>query len=75
MGIMIGSMSSLEPTRRKDITAVAFRALISGSCVTFMTASIAGVYSYHNDKIPFIDHKHVNFYKIVYRIINDARSI
>uniref|UniRef100_A0A336LH21 Sodium/nucleoside cotransporter n=1 Tax=Culicoides sonorensis TaxID=179676 RepID=A0A336LH21_CULSO len=43
MGIMIGAMSSLEPSRRSDITAVAFRAFIAGSCVTFMTASIAGL--------------------------------
>lgn len=43
MGIMIGALSAFAPERRKSITKVAFRALISGCIVSLMTASIAGL--------------------------------
>ncbi|XP_046985384.1 solute carrier family 28 member 3-like [Schistocerca americana] len=43
VGIMIGALSALAPNRRAAITEVAFRALIAGSAVCFMTACIAGI--------------------------------
>uniref|UniRef100_A0A1L8DEH6 Sodium/nucleoside cotransporter n=2 Tax=Nyssomyia neivai TaxID=330878 RepID=A0A1L8DEH6_9DIPT len=43
LGIMIGAMGALAPERRSTITSVAIRAFISGTCVCFITASIAGI--------------------------------
>ncbi|TRY80041.1 hypothetical protein TCAL_07561 [Tigriopus californicus] len=38
VGISIAALSAMAPTRRGDITSVAFRALVSGSLACFMTA-------------------------------------
>ncbi|KAJ6639062.1 Solute carrier family 28 member 3 [Pseudolycoriella hygida] len=43
LGILIGALSTMSPESRHKITAVAFRAFISGSIICFMTASIAGL--------------------------------
>uniref|UniRef100_A0AAG5DEN2 Sodium/nucleoside cotransporter n=1 Tax=Anopheles atroparvus TaxID=41427 RepID=A0AAG5DEN2_ANOAO len=43
MGIMIGTLSAMAPDKRNIITAVAFRAFLTGSIVCFMTASIGGL--------------------------------
>ncbi|XP_070501377.1 uncharacterized transporter YutK-like [Chironomus tepperi] len=43
IGIAIGSLSALAPSRRPSITKVAFRALIAACFVTLCTASIAGL--------------------------------
>lgn len=43
MGIMIGALSALAPEKRPSITKVAFRAFVSGCCVSLITASIAGL--------------------------------
>ncbi|XP_065087903.1 solute carrier family 28 member 3 isoform X2 [Ochlerotatus camptorhynchus] len=43
LGIMIGTLSAMVPEKRSVITAVAFRAFITGSIVCFMTASIGGL--------------------------------
>lgn len=42
LGILIGSLSAMAPTRRATITSVAFRAFIVGSIVCFISASFAG---------------------------------
>lgn len=42
VGIMIGSMTSMAPEKRAEISSVAIRAFISGSAVCFLTACIAG---------------------------------
>lgn len=43
MGIMIGGLSALAPERRPAITKVAFRALIAGTLVSLLNASVAGL--------------------------------
>ncbi len=43
IGIIIGGMGGLVPSRRKDIAKLGVLALIGGSLATFMTAAIAGL--------------------------------
>ncbi len=43
IGIQIGGIGGLAPTRKSDIARLGFRALLAGSLVSFMTASIAGL--------------------------------
>uniref|UniRef100_A0A1B0DND1 Uncharacterized protein n=1 Tax=Phlebotomus papatasi TaxID=29031 RepID=A0A1B0DND1_PHLPP len=43
LGIMIGGLGAMAPERRSAITAVAIRGFIAGTCVCFITASIAGI--------------------------------
>ena len=49
LGIMIGAMTAVAPSRKDDILKVSFRALLSGCMACFITACIAGRYfSVHN---------------------------
>ncbi|XP_058177979.1 solute carrier family 28 member 3-like [Anopheles ziemanni] len=43
LGIMIGALSAMAPSRRSAITSVSFRSFIAGSIACFMTACIAGL--------------------------------
>lgn len=43
IGIMIGSLGAMAPSRKKDITKVVVRAMIAGNVACFMTACIAGI--------------------------------
>ena len=43
LGIQIGGISALEPSRRKDLTQVAVRALIAGTLASYMSATFAGL--------------------------------
>ncbi|MEY4933762.1 MAG: hypothetical protein RIS64_121 [Bacteroidota bacterium] len=43
MGIQIGGISALEPSRRTDLTQLAFKALIAGTLASYMSATIAGI--------------------------------
>ncbi|XP_055606899.1 solute carrier family 28 member 3 [Uranotaenia lowii] len=43
LGISIGALSAMVPSKRNMITAVALRAVITGSIVCFMTACIGGL--------------------------------
>uniref|UniRef100_A0A8D0MQS3 Sodium/nucleoside cotransporter n=1 Tax=Sus scrofa TaxID=9823 RepID=A0A8D0MQS3_PIG len=43
LGIAIGGLTSIAPSRKRDISSVAVRALIAGTIASFMTASIAGI--------------------------------
>ncbi|XP_058797297.1 solute carrier family 28 member 3-like [Phymastichus coffea] len=43
LGIMISSLSTMAPNKRKDILGSVFRAFIGGCAVCFLTASIAGI--------------------------------
>ncbi|XP_043833874.1 solute carrier family 28 member 3 [Dromiciops gliroides] len=45
LGVVIGGLSSMAPSRKRDIAGVAFRALIAGTVASFMTACIAGILS------------------------------
>ena len=43
IGIQIGGIGGLAPTRKSDLARLGFRALLAGSLVSFMTACIAGL--------------------------------
>jgi concentrative nucleoside transporter, CNT family len=43
MGIQIGGIGALEPTRRQDLTKLVFRALIAGTLASYMSATLAGM--------------------------------
>ncbi|KAF5891576.1 sodium/nucleoside cotransporter 2-like, partial [Clarias magur] len=43
LGIVIGGMASICPSRKNDISALVLRALITGTCVSLVNASIAGL--------------------------------
>ncbi|KAM4848506.1 solute carrier family 28 member 3 [Urocitellus parryii] len=45
LGIVIGGLTSLAPSRKRDIVAGSVRALISGTVACFMTACVAGILS------------------------------
>jgi len=43
IGIQIGGIGGLAPSRKSDLARLGFRALLAGSLVSFMTAAIAGL--------------------------------
>lgn len=43
IGVLVGGMGALMPSRRADIARLGVLALIGGTCSTFMTAIIAGL--------------------------------
>ncbi len=43
IGIQIGGIGGLAPSRKGDLARLGFRALLAGSLVSFMTAAIAGL--------------------------------
>jgi concentrative nucleoside transporter, CNT family len=43
VGIQIGGISALEPSRREDLTKLGFRALIAGTLASYMSATLAGL--------------------------------
>ncbi|HND89516.1 MAG TPA: nucleoside transporter C-terminal domain-containing protein, partial [Saprospiraceae bacterium] len=43
MGIQIGGISALEPTRRQDLTKLVLRALITGTLASYLSATLAGM--------------------------------
>ncbi|GAB1298265.1 Solute carrier family 28 member 3 [Apodemus speciosus] len=45
LGIVIGGLTSIAPSRKRDIASGAMRALIAGTIACFMTACIAGILS------------------------------
>ncbi|XP_004440884.1 PREDICTED: solute carrier family 28 member 3-like [Ceratotherium simum simum] len=45
LGIAIGGITSMAPSRKRDIASGAVRALIAGTIASFMTACIAGILS------------------------------
>jgi CNT family concentrative nucleoside transporter len=44
IGIQIGGMSPLAPSRRHDIARLGFKSMVGGALATFMIACIAGVF-------------------------------
>ena len=42
IGIMIGALSAMTPGRQRDISSLAFRAMMAGNFACFLTACIAG---------------------------------
>ncbi|XP_072241928.1 sodium/nucleoside cotransporter 1 [Leuresthes tenuis] len=43
LGIVIGGLSSISPTRRSDISSLVLRAMVTGTCVSLVNACIAGI--------------------------------
>ncbi|XP_061102975.1 sodium/nucleoside cotransporter 1 [Conger conger] len=43
LGIMIGGLSSICPSRRGDVSQVVMRALLTGTCVSLLNACVAGI--------------------------------
>lgn len=44
IGIQIGGMAPLAPSRRHDIARLGFKSMVGGALATFMIACVAGVY-------------------------------
>lgn len=44
IGVQIGGITPLAPTRRADIAGLAFKAMIGGAFASWMTATIAGIF-------------------------------
>ena len=44
IGIMLGALGAMAPSRKRDITKVVVRAMIAGNVACFMTACIAGTF-------------------------------
>lgn len=51
VGIFVGGISALAPTRRKDIVSLAWKALFVGTLATYMIACVAGVFDTGNPSI------------------------
>ncbi|XP_072551937.1 sodium/nucleoside cotransporter 1 [Salminus brasiliensis] len=43
LGIVIGGLSSICPSRKSDISALVLRALFTGTCVSLINACVAGI--------------------------------
>ena len=43
LGIMIGGMGTMAPTRRAEIVALGFRSIIAGTLATCMTGAVVGI--------------------------------
>ena len=43
IGIQVGGIASLVPSRRHDLATLGFRAMLAGTMANFMTASLAGL--------------------------------
>ncbi|XP_067650598.1 solute carrier family 28 member 3-like [Haliotis asinina] len=44
IGVTLGGLSALAPSRKKDLSAIIFRAMIAGNIACFITACIAGLF-------------------------------
>ncbi|CAL1595991.1 unnamed protein product [Knipowitschia caucasica] len=43
LGICIGGLSSICPSRRSDVSSVVMRAMLTGTCVSLVNACVAGI--------------------------------
>lgn len=43
LGVVIGGLSSICPSKKGDISSLVFRAMITGTCVSLVNACIAGI--------------------------------
>jgi concentrative nucleoside transporter, CNT family len=51
VGIFVGGLTGLVPSRRKDIASVVWKALWAGTLATLMTGCIAGLYFYEGTAV------------------------
>lgn len=42
IGIMLGTLGAIAPSRKKDISQMILRSMIAGNVASFLTAGIAG---------------------------------
>ncbi|XP_073435468.1 sodium/nucleoside cotransporter 2 [Dendrobates tinctorius] len=66
IGIMLGGLSSMAQERKGDLAKVVVRALMTGACVSFVNACIAGILFTPRDGvncIPFLGDMDVNWNK------------
>ncbi|KAK1158179.1 sodium/nucleoside cotransporter 1-like isoform X1 [Acipenser oxyrinchus oxyrinchus] len=59
VGIMLGGLSSIAPSRKSDIANIVIRALLTGTCVSLVNASVAGIL-YVPDCVGFLADSHFN---------------
>uniref|UniRef100_A0A803VII3 Sodium/nucleoside cotransporter n=2 Tax=Ficedula albicollis TaxID=59894 RepID=A0A803VII3_FICAL len=52
LGLVIGGLSSIAPTKKKEIADSAFRAMIAGTVACFMTACVAGMLTAPGVEVP-----------------------
>ncbi|XP_010724097.1 solute carrier family 28 member 3 isoform X1 [Meleagris gallopavo] len=52
LGMVIGSLTSMAPSKKKEIASGAFRAMIAGTIACFMTACIAGMLAIPDVEVP-----------------------
>ncbi|XP_072215805.1 solute carrier family 28 member 3 isoform X2 [Excalfactoria chinensis] len=52
LGMVIGSLTSMAPSKKKEIASGAFRAMIAGTVACFMTACIAGMLAAPDVEVP-----------------------
>ncbi|NXT83847.1 S28A3 protein, partial [Zapornia atra] len=52
LGLVIGGLTSLAPSKKKEIAAGALRAMIAGTVTCFMTACIAGMLTVPSLEVP-----------------------
>lgn len=43
IGMVIGALGAMAPHKKSDISGIAFRAMVTGTVVSFMNACTAGV--------------------------------
>lgn len=61
IGINLGGFGAMAPSRRGDLAKVVVRAMVTGSCACFLTASIAGtLLSAEEDTEPAFYHRHLD---------------
>ncbi|XP_041073922.1 sodium/nucleoside cotransporter 1-like [Polyodon spathula] len=59
VGIMLGGLSSIAPSRKSDIANTVIRALLTGTCVSLVNASVAGIL-YVPDCVGYLATSHLN---------------
>ena len=47
IGMVIGALSAMAPEKQSDIASIAFRAMVTGTVVSFLNACVAGIYYIH----------------------------
>ncbi|NXK66097.1 S28A3 protein, partial [Sylvietta virens] len=52
LGLVIGGLTSIAPSKKKDIADSAFRAMIAGTAACFMTACVAGMLTVPGLEVP-----------------------
>jgi CNT family concentrative nucleoside transporter len=51
VGIFVGGLAGIVPSRRKDISDLAWKALWAGTLATLMTGCIAGIYFFEGSRV------------------------